>query len=359
MEWVKKAAPYLATAALAVALTVFLLGSRDGDDGEVRFEARIPPAEFLYLDGGRVLNYLSELEGGEVGAVHRISKEINSVDVGVKQGPIDSGASSQRETSAESTVTRTESSALGLLLAELEDNQRQGIDYHPMRLKDAADLGGLREGMLVKFTTHHLLSPGYIRPYVVLRQSATLAALFPRAANSAADAANSEQQQLKAKSFVRQVGPNPRLTFAVSPPSPDPEEQPLKILLPMQYSGLTQERSLLEKGRDEYTGGRLEVIGKVIRVFREPSACAGGRPCAGEIPEYTDWGTREIWRNPIEQSSTYLIDHVSHSCEMSDPEAEGKAADPLTGRDCFLRKLERQTELFAPGAVIVPIAIYK
>jgi hypothetical protein len=364
VDALKKAAPYLVTAIVAAVLVGVIFDARDSSGGEADFEARIPPVEFLYLDGERVLKFLAELEGGEVGAVHRISKEINSVDAKVSQAGFEGGASSQRETSAESTITRTESSALGLLLAELEDNDREGIEYHPIPLREETDLDGLREGMLVKFVTHHLLSPGYIRPYVVLRQSATLAALFPREANNEADAAKSKAQRRKAESFVRQVGPDPRLTFAISPPSPDPEEQPLKVLLPMQYRGLTEERSLLEKGRDEYTGGRLEVIGKVIRVFRQPTDCAGGRDCAGEIPEYTDWGTREIWRNPIEQASRYLINHVSHSCEMprSDDELEELSEEispMLRGRACFLHKLNRQTELFAPGAVVLPLAIYK
>lgn len=368
MDCLKKAAPFAIAAAAAFALAVAYVEFRDesGASDAQSFEARIPVVEFLYLDGPRVLKYLAGLEGGDVGSVRRISKEIEAVSGEIAQGPFTVGASSQRENSAESTVTRTESSALGLLLAKLEDNERDYVRYHDVELNRVSDLETIREGMLVKFVTHHLLSPGYIRPYVVVRQSATLAALFPRGSGNESDATRSAEQQRKAKSFARQVGPEPRLTFAVAPP-PGEGGRRLKILLPMQYRGLTQERSLLEKGPDEYTGGRLVVIGKVIRRFKYRVHCRNGR-CGGKAaPEYTDYATRETWRNPLEQASNYLIEHVSHSCKVRRSRAEleelsrqrRSSVKPLEGRPCFLRKLERQTELHAPGAVILPIAIYK
>jgi hypothetical protein len=363
-----KAVPFLITAAVAVVAAVAIAGGR-GDDGAAEpFEPPIPPVEFLYLDGERILKFLSAMEGGEVGPVKRISKEITAVNAGVAQGGFEVGASAQRESAAESTLTRTESSAFSLLLSSFEDRERESVRYHSRDLEEPADLENLSEGMLVRFVTHHLLSPGYIRPYVVVRQSATLAALFPQSGGNEADATKSQAQRRKAESFVRQVGPDPRLTFAVSPPSSDGED-PMKILLPMRYRGLTQERSLLEKGPDEYTGGRLIVIGKVIRLFRRSSGspCEESRSCGSEaaVP-YTDWATREIWKHPLEQASNYLINHVSRSCEMtlSAPERKeqaerGRPISLLRGRPCFLRKLEHQTELHAPGAVIVPIAIYK
>jgi len=201
-----------------------------------------------------------------------------------------------------------------------------------------------------------------------MRQSATLAALFPSTLGS-----SKEVEKKHAEAFVYQVGPNPRLTFAVAPP--EEESKPaLKLLLPMSYYGLTKERSLLEKGRDEYTGGKLTVFGLVIRVFRKPTPipCQEGDRCDGTgAPEYTDYATRETWKTPLENASGYLVNRVSHSCEMPRSESELEQLmrwnstsprhpfPPLRGRTCFLRKLERQTEVFAPGAVIVPLAIYK
>ncbi|HEX6782734.1 MAG TPA: hypothetical protein VF125_11990 [Solirubrobacterales bacterium] len=367
MDW-KKAAPYIAAVGAALVLSIayaeFIGPGRDSS-GDA-FEARIPAVEFLYLDGERVLEYLAQLEGGSVGSVRRISKEISKVEGGAAEGPFRVSASSQHVDSAESTVTRTETSAMGLLLAKLEDNERDFVHYHDIELNTVADLRDVREGMLVKFVTHYLLSPGYIRPYVVVRQSATLAALFPHGQGNDSGADSAVEQQRRAKSFARQVGPDPRLTFAVSPPPADGAQKRLRLLLPMRYSGLTEERSLLERGPDEYTGGRLVVVGKVVRLFRHRVRCEDDVCYGRAAPEYTDFATRETWRHPLEGASNYLIDHVSHSC--STPRSEEvrqrrmraeKPPSPLEGRPCFLRKLVLQTELHAPGAVILPIAIWK
>lgn len=348
---------------VGAAVLALATGQLDGDGSSgTAFESPIPPAEFLYLDGGRVLNYLAQLEGGEVGPVHRITKEINSVSGDASTAGFKIGASSQHENEADSTLTRTESSALGLLMADLEEDRQSSTKLHYVRLNGPASVERLKEGWLVRFVTRDLISPGYIRPYVVVRQSATLAALFPQAAGDPAGAALAETQRRKAKSFARQVGRNPRITFAISPPPASPARAAMKVLLPMRYLGLTNERSLLEKSRDRYTGGKLVVIGKVIRVFRSNDPCHTRSCVQDREPQYTDFATQEIWRNPIEQASNWLIDHVSHTCRVEAGMGKpGGAAEEVAvkGRSCFLDKLERQTRLYAPGAVILPLAVYK
>lgn len=351
----KKVALGLVAVAVIVAAVAIVLHNRSQPAEAEPFEASIPPVEFLYLDGARILDFLAELEGGRIGSVHRISKEIASVSAGGSGGGFTVGASSQHESVADSTVTRTEASELGLLLHALAQNELHGISFHSIDLSDPKNLENpkqVREGMLVRFVTHELLSPGYIRPYVVVRQSATLSALFPQASGNQIGLERAEEQRRKAESFAHQVGPDPRITFVVSP-IPNGDKTPLKVLMPMRYRDLTQERSLLEKGRDQYTGGRLVVFGKVVRIFRHER---------GRLPEYTDFATREIWRNPLEQASNFLIEHVSHSCKTRSGGAQAKhssESSSIEGRACFLAKLKRQTELYAPGAVILPIAIYK
>jgi hypothetical protein len=347
----------VAIAVIAIAIIAVKALDKNQSSDAKAFEAPIPPVEFLYLDGARILDFLAELEGGEVGAVHRISKEIASVNAGGSGGGFTVGASSQHESVAESTVTRTEASGLGILLNDLARNESHGISFHSIDLTDPRDLEStktIREGMLVRFVTHELLSPGYIRPYVVVRQSATLAALFPQASGNPIGAERAEEQRRKAESFAHQVGPDPRITFVVSPHPKDAGDISMKVLMPMHYRDLTQERSLLEKGRDQFTGGRLVVFGKVIRVFRRKH---------GNRPDYTDFATREIWRNPLEQASNFLIGNVSHNCKTPRIQAQTKASrsnsPSIEGRACFLAKLKRQTTLHAPGAVILPIAIYK
>lgn len=339
-----------------VAVIAIGLNERSQPSEAKAFQAPLPPVEFLYLDSARILDFLAELEGGRIGGVHRISKETDSVNATGSGGGFAVGASSQHESVADSTVTRTEASELGLLLDALARNELHGVSFHSIDLTKAKDLENtktIREGMLVRFVTHELLSPGYIRPYVVVRQSATLAALFPQEAGDPASAERATKQRKQAESFAHQIGPDPRITFVVSPRPTKENKTPLEVLMPMRYRDLTQERSLLEKGRDQYTGGRLVVFGKVIRVFRHKRR---------NSPEYTDFATREIWQNPLKQASPFLIEHVSHSCRTqrrgAEPEQPSQSG-PIRGRACFLAKLKRQTELYSPGAVILPIAVYK
>jgi hypothetical protein len=355
-------------AALAALVVIIGLLAEDQDAGDGFPSAlRMPPAEFLYLDGPRILTYLEELEGGSVKKIHRISKEIRTASAEATLGQGKIGASTQRENAADSVLTRTEASLLGLLLDGLRSNHAPAVSLHPVTLGKPSDLESIQEGWLVRFQTEHLLSPGYIRPYVVVHQSATLEALFPRKTGDEESTKQSEEQREEAERFSKNVGRNPRVIFAVSPPIDD-GKSPLRIMMPMNYLSLTTERSLLEKDEDKYAGGRLTVIGKVIRVF-EPE-----RPEEDLDPEYKDWATREIWKGPLQNASGFLINHVSHSCvtehtdqerkeiaeKEGDPrELEEEAEEKVKGRECFLLKLDRQTELYAPGALILPLAVYK
>ncbi len=185
---------------------------------------------------------------------------------------------------------------------------------------------------------------------MVVHQSATLGALFPRFAGDRAGAKRSERERKKAEAFANRVGPDPRITFATSLPPSEAEPHPLKILLPMHYLGLTGERSLLEKDQRRYTGGKLVVIGKVVRVFQGEGESS--------VPAYVDYATREIWRTPLEHASKFLVNRVSHSCITGHTLVDTEAG-AITGRGCLLTKLARQTRVSSPGAVILPLAVYK
>lgn len=371
-EW--KVVFSLLFAVVTTVLIVIVIEQGNESNDRTSFTLRIPPAEFLYLDGSRVLNYLAELEGGSVAKIHRITKEINQVSGQATVGQATLGASTQHENEADSTIIRTEASELGLLLSDLREDRWPGVALHWVNLTEPSDLKRIQEGWLVRFETHDLLSPGYIRPYVVVHQSATLAALFPQVAGDPEGAERAALQRNKAEAFVNKVGPDPRVTFAVASQTSEAEPDPLKILLPMQYRDLTTERSLLEKDQDRYTGGKLIVIGKVIRLFEaEKNACSPTE--ASCHPAYTDFATREIWRTPLEHASNFLIDHVSHSCAThhtkpererikevrkgTEKELEEATEASIEGRECFLAKLKRQTRLYAPGVVILPLAVYK
>jgi hypothetical protein len=406
---------------VAAALIVIFLVDFVPDD-DPKYES-LPPSEFLYVDGPRTLAYLAEMEGGQVEKIRTLTNEIRSVSGGLSASKFNVSASAQHESLAESTLTRTEWSALNLLLKDLYDNHRNGASVHPVPLDRPADLNKIREGWLVRFVTHSLVAPTYLRPYVVAHQSATLGALFP---DRLLGHDRAKHERKRARIFVKQIGRDPRITFAVSPQPRRERAVHVKILLPMHYKGLTTERSLLEKGESRYSGGKLVVIGKVIRVFRrrgEKKFCTAklGGKCKGHHLVYTDLGTREVWRSPLgHAASTLLVRKVSHSCKtrrsgleieklklgLNRAERRLKKAEvrlagakfgvkrkggkfgqnleragrgvrearrrakeararfrhrrqPFTGRECLRKNLERQTTLYSPGAVILPIAIYK
>jgi hypothetical protein len=362
-----------AAAAVVGLILVGGIGSRllhpgSNSDATQTFHLRTPPVEFLYLDSPRLLNYQIQLEGGRAGAVHRIAKAIDSVSGDVGTGDLKIGASAQREDTVESTLSPAASSELGVMLRDLREDTWAGVSIHDVNLNSRRKLRTLREGWLVRFKTRDLLSPGYIRPYVVVRQSATLAALFPHEPGDPVTEQRAEEQRSLAQGFAKQIGPNPRITFAVAPPVRE-DGSAVKVLLPMQYADLTRERSMLEKGPSHYTGGGLTVVGKVIRVFpgreiaRRPRRCPPREPSCEKqrSPAYVDYATREIWKSPLKEASNYLINQVSHNCRApwGTHERHPLGKEYMAGRHCFLARLRRQTRLAPPGMVVLPLAIYK
>lgn len=345
--------------AVVVGITLLVVHIFDSNESKnPEYTSALPPGEFLYLDGPRILTYLSEMEGGNEESVHQISGIVSSANAGATISDFNVGASSQYESKAEGTIVRNEASALGLLLRDFAKDERPGVAYHYVHLNRPDSLAELKEGEIVRFTTHALVGPGYIRPYVVVRDSATLQALIPRELGSKKSATLALIHREEAELFAHQIGPDPRITFLISPGR---EEQDIPtILMPMRYSALTTERSLLEKDSEKHTGGTVTVFGKVVRKFgSEPSSC---RPEQTPCPNYTDFATREEWEHPLDHASQYLVRHVSHNCRLDleeEANADGQEPESLSGRECFLEKLDRQTELFAPSAVITPIAILK
>jgi hypothetical protein len=325
------------------------------------------PVEFLYLDRTRLLSYQAQMEGGEAGAEHEIRNRVEEIKGGGSAGGLEVGASSQEENKVESTLTPVASSQVWAMLKDIENKTKSGFRVHYLNLKDFPDPNPngkkkgtkIEEGWLVHFTTRDLLNPAYIRPYEILHHGATLAALFPPGRDQAA-VRRAKIQRAKAKIFAKQIGPNPRITFAATVPAAKGKRgEAVRVLMPMQYGDLTGERSMLEKGRGRFIGGKLDVIGKVIRVFDGPATCPAGESSCG-TPVYTDFATRETWLGPLKQASPYLIDNVSHRCKaLWSPKQASRTGPRIEGSHCFLTRLRRDTRLSAPGMVILPVAIYK
>lgn len=303
-------------------LAGWCLFDKDQDGGtSTKTKSPIAPAEYLYLDNARVAAYLAQERGGTVSALKRSLKETDELSAKAKAGEIlEVGASSQLERFVEETVSPTAASSFTALVRELKSHEHLE-DYDA---GDPSALEGLKEGRFVSIKTGGLLHPSYSEPYTIARQAATLRALFP----------TSRKARAAARSFIKQVGPNPRMTFAVEA-SQTSGPRLARYLLPLQYQGLADERSLF--------AGRHTIIAKVVRVFPETR-----RRHVNDEKAYVDTAARETWDLPLRRVPSSLLKHLV-TCTGT----KGKA------RRCLHDKLENQTSVSPPGAVLIPVAIYK
>lgn len=310
-----------------------------GDEGAASNLTNRRPAEFLYLDNGRAAAYLAQLEGG-IENSERLSNTLTSgSEAKASAGSFLSfGGTSQQQSFVEREVTPTAAAIFFHLLDDLRADH-QLFTASSRRLPTIEHQG---EGAFVQFKTEELRTPIYANPYLVVRQSGTLPALFPLPSKSKARREAVKSLREAAESFARQVGINPRLVFSIQPETASGKSKGFKLLLPVRYRHLTDERSLIQNG-----GGRFTVVGKVVRIFS-----------SGEGESYVDSPTRETWTQPLKHVPAGLLRRSARKCSPpKSADAEAAASGDL--RECVLAALHGQTEVDQRGAVIIPVAIYK
>lgn len=313
--------------------------------------ARIrPPAEFLYLDSSRALSYLAQMVGGTTTSEERSTK-LNTTLSGklAVKGLFEAGGESRAEEAEQRVVTPTAASSY----IELVDLLEQNDDLKRVEIACFKCMHGLREGQFVLFKADSMRAPAYLNPYLVVKQTGTLSAIFPFA--EADRTATVEHQRLAARRFASQVGDDPRIVFDLRPNGHAPNS--IQYLLPAQFSGLTHERSLLK-----YGGGSFKVLGKVVRSFPEPTRKPGSQSSA-----YVDSPTRETWERPLRRALPALICRSEPQCVKRVRKHEEQPGYSRSDRLADLEKtiaevkrsLSNQTRIDKAGAVILPIAIYK
>lgn len=318
---------------LGLILDELSLGSMQAEvDGRPR------PAEFLYLDNERVGAYLAQLDGGTATSERLTETLIAEDSAKVSAGGFEVGASAQRENFVERQVTPTAAANYLRLFSILKKQER----LPEVGVESLSDFQHLGEGEFVRFESEDLRTPIYANSYLVVRQAGTLKALFPTGSASGSERDEILEARDNAESYARQVGPDPRIVFALKPK----EDETIKFLLPVRYRQLTNERSLIKGG-----GGRFTVVGKLIRAFRQPPA--------GDGYAYVDSPTLETWRKPLERVPAPLLERSSALCEAKRRAEAGKPSTPPVLRHCILKQLRTQTRIPKRGAVILPIAIYK
>jgi hypothetical protein len=310
----------------------FALGK---EDPTLSGQSQRRPAEFLYLDNGRVAAYLAQLEGGIQNSERLTNTLTTGAEAKVTAGNfLSAGGSSQVQSFVEREVTPTAAA----VFFRLVDDLGAGDMISTVSVRSLEDIEDAGEAAFVKFSSNDLRTPVYANPYQVVRQAGTLPALFPLPSSSKVKREAVRQLREDSEGFARQVGLNPRLTFSIRPDEA-PAEKQFTLLLPVRYQQLTDERSLIQNG-----GGEFTVVGKVIRVY--PTE---------ELATYVDTPTRETWTQPLRHAPGGLFLRTASKCEFPG----GGKAEGSELRDCVQRVLMEQTKVDEPGAVILPMAIYK
>lgn len=331
----------LVVAAVVVVAALLLEG---GESSSKASSATLRPVEFLYLDGGRVLTYLEELQGGAVKSEEESHKLTKTLSATLKLQQLEAGASGQEENFIQRAVTPTTASAYMELFNDLDMQHRiKRIHWYSHE-----SLEGLSEGQFVLFRTEAIRSPVYLDPFLALHQNAPLATLFPIPRRGVASSRRTHTERMAALRFAKEIGRDPPIVLSLQPQS---RSARIQNLLPLRFQALNHEASLLKDG-----GGAYTVVGKVVRILPEPH---------NEEAQfsYVDFSAREAWRRALHQAPGALLCRSDPRCEEKLRGASGKRG--VVGkaiqkaRKSMETALSEQTEVKKDGAVIIPVAIYK
>jgi hypothetical protein len=286
---------------LVVVVIVVALGWRflhGGKPSVADISPGIRPAEFLYIDTPHVLAFLSQLEDGLSDSERRTSSVTSGINVGLTGG-IAGGISNELTGSVDRVVTPTGASRFSRLRNILEDRAwLQKLDAH--------QLIGLQTRPAF-FTSLRRAAEGEFVEISHVRLTLPPAVTVYRFARRSGTPA--------AARFVQAVGRNPRVPMSLR------TEYSPTLLFVGRYGSLADESS--------FFFGEVTVLGKVIRqfdsatqVYRDGEALATYGPALSSAPASI------LRKLRIRKGSL----------------AESLRAD---------------VQVVGPGAVILPIAIYK
>jgi hypothetical protein len=312
----------------------------------------IAPPAYAYLDTASVALYLGQLEGGIARSEQLTQQLTRGRTAGLAAGGLTLGGQTGSSSQAERVVTPTATARFYQLLDLLSrDGYLHTVDAaaSPARVKRA--FAAIPEGAFVRLTGCTLRLPGYVRLEQVSRASkgtesplsAVLTAMQSATSSggdnsydevtqalaaagrvkavvgsaSFAIPARAEQRLRRAiAAFDRAVGSNPRVPLSTCDGRTDFSPHGIDFLFPIRLANLSSEASLL--------AGPVTLVGKLVRAVRKPGH------------EYVDDASFATYAGPVR-----TVDGV-------------RAA----GTD-FYKELDADAVVLAPGAVILPIAIYK
>ena len=331
---------------------MWLYLSRGDDIGALEQDPGIPPPEYAYLDNPRVLVYLGQIEGGLSSSETRTRNVTDTRTGGVAAGGVELGGSASRGETVQETVTPTETARFYRLLDRLGDKgylRELSASSPPATFAKA--LGGVPEGFFIRIAGCKLRVPTYVQMNEIISDSrrtisaerAWLTAVYgtdeERMATKIAEAeargdkamtglgtyalAPADARRLKEASerFDAAIGANPPVPLASCTGKPLETRRKPDLLIPVALDALTKERSLL--------AGPVTIVGKVVRQVRLPGDVYVDRKA---VAAYTE--------------AVIAMDEALGGFQGEETPTLG---DELSG----------DVTVSPPGAVILPVAIYK
>jgi hypothetical protein len=312
----------------------------------------IAPPAYAYLDDASVALYLGQLEGGIAKSEQLTQQLTQGRSAGVSAGGLSLGGSSGSSSQAERVVTPTATARFYQLLDLLgQDGYLHTVNEagSPAEIRHA--FSRIAEGSFVKLTGCQLRVPSYVQLEQLSHESkgtlGPLDLLFAATGSSGVSSGGTtaldeietaemaagrihsmtgsaevaepvgEEQALRRaiRNLDATVGTNPRVPLSTCDGKIAYRPRGVDLLMPIRLGNLSSEQSLL--------AGPVTVVGKLVRAVRKPGQ------------EYVDNASIATFSGPVEK-----VD-------------ESQGDSDLGG------ELTSDAVVLAPGAVILPIAIYK
>jgi len=327
-----------------------------GSSDSLSADPGIPPPEYVYLDNGHVLAYLSQIEGG-LSANEKVSEQVSRErSGGVSASGIQVGGSVSQQQFVERVVTPTATTRFYRLLDRLHaKSYLHTVDVADGLPTVARELRDVPEGDFVRVRNCRFVVPNYAQLALDVRQahghwspsngpntpSATALFHAEQAAHPPPKGTPLTGMPLAllkhklppaevrnaAEKFASAVRTNPRVPAASC--SGDDAAKPggLDFLFPFQLGALNDDPSVL--------AGPVTIVGKLLRsVHRESDA-------------YVDDRSLATWLTPTSSMDATFMRDLGPD-----------AYDALNARTMW-SELQTDVSVLAPGVVILPIAIYK
>jgi hypothetical protein len=312
----------------------------------------IAPPAYAYLDNASVALYLGQLEGGIAKSEQLTQQLTQGRSAGVSAGGLSLGGSSGSSSQAERVVTPTATARFYQLLDLLDqDGYLHTVNEAGSPTEIRRAFSEIAEGSFVKLAGCRLRLPSYVQLELLSHESkgtlgpldllfaatgsggvssgattsldeietAELAAGRIHAMTGSAEVAEPAKEERVLGRAIRNldatVGTDPRVPLSTCDGKIAYRPRGVDLLIPIRLANLSSEQSLL--------AGPVTVVGKLVRAVRKPGQ------------EYVDNASVATFSGPVENVDA----------SQSDNELAGE--------------LTSDTVVLAPGAVILPIAIYK